>query len=104
MTPVSNRLLVFALFVSSCLLSIVSFYTTQQGMALYLNGWFSTLAAAGVQVALVMVAWLIGFTRTRRALLISVYAITAVISVAFSYVTLYTWFSVRERPAEVQRA
>lgn len=104
MTPVSNRLLVLALFVSSCLLSIVSFYTTQQGMALYLNGWFSILAAAGVQVALVMVAWLIGFTRTRRALLISVYAITAVISVAFSYVTLYTWFSVRERPAEVQRA
>lgn len=98
-----RRPLVLALFVSSCLLSIVSWYTTQQGMALYLATWFSILASLGVQVALVMVAWLIGLTKTRRALLVAVYSITAVISIAFSYVSLYTWFSARERPAEVQR-
>ena len=28
-----------------------------------------------------------------------VYAITATVSIAFSYVSLYTWFSARERPA-----
>ncbi len=31
-----NYLMVIALFVASCLLSVVSWYTTQQGMALYL--------------------------------------------------------------------
>ncbi|MFN0170731.1 MAG: hypothetical protein ACKV22_30280 [Bryobacteraceae bacterium] len=98
-----GRPLVKGLFVASCLLAIVSYYTTQQGMALYLSSWFSILAALGIQIALVLVAWLIGFTRSRRGLLIAVYSITAVVSIAFSYVSLYTWFSARERPALVQR-
>ena len=93
------RPLVAGLFLSSCLLSIVSWYTTQQGMALYLSAWFSFVASLGVQSALVLVAWLIGFTKTNRALLIAVYAVTAAISISFSYVSLYTWFSSRERPA-----
>ncbi len=99
-----GRPIVQVLFVASCLLSIVSFYTTQQGMALYLSGWFSFLASLGVQLSLVMVAWLVGFTRKSRALLIVVYAICAVVSIAFSYVSLYTWFTARERPALLQRA
>lgn len=99
-----SRPMVKMLFFASCLLSVVSFYTTQQGMALYLNGWFSVLAALGVQIALVMVAWLIGFSKGSRALLIAVYVITAVVSIGFSYVSLYTWFSARERPAQIQRA
>ena len=98
-----SRSLVVAIFFSTCLLSIVSWYTTYQGMALYLSGWFAFLASLGVQSALVLVAWLIGLTKTRRALLVAVYAITAVVSIAFSYVSLYTWFSAKERPALVQR-
>ncbi len=99
----ASRPMVKALFASTCLLSIVSFYTTQQGMALYLSAWFSVLASLGVQSALVLVAWLVGFTKSRRALLMTVYAITAVVSIAFSYVSLYTWFAARERPAQVER-
>ncbi len=95
--------MVKGLFAASCLLSLVSWYTTQQGMALYLSVWFSLLASLGVQTALVLVAWLIGFTKSRRGLLIAVYAVTAMVSVAFSYVSLYTWFSARERPAAAQR-
>lgn len=98
-----SRSLVIALFVASCLLSLVSWYTTEQGMALYLSPWFAVLASLGIQVSLVMVAWLIGFSKAKRGLLIAVYAITAVVSIAFSYVSLYTWFSARERPAIVQR-
>jgi hypothetical protein len=98
-----SRPLVVSLFVSSCLLSIVSWYTTQQGMALYLSPWFALLASLGVQSALVVVAWLVGVTRRGRGLLLAVYAVTAVVSVAFSYVSLHTWFASRERPAEIQR-
>jgi hypothetical protein len=98
-----TRPMVKALFVASCLLSIVSWYTTQEGMALYLSRWFALLASLGVQSALVFVAWLIGFSRGKRALLIAVYAITAVVSIAFSYVSLYTWFSARERPMTIER-
>ncbi len=98
-----SRPMVKALFVASCLLSIVSWYTTQQGMALYLAPWFALLASLGVQSALVLVAWLIGLTKTRRALLIAVYAITALVSISFSYACLYTWFSARERPAAIER-
>ena len=55
-----------------------------------------------------MVAWLIGFSSSgrqmaRRPLLIAVYAATAIVSVAFSYVSLFTWFSARERPAAIER-
>lgn len=92
-----------ALFVASCLLSVVSWYTTEQGMALYLSPWFAVLASLGIQTALVLTAWLIGLSRSRRALLIAVYAVTALVSIAFSYVSLFTWFSVRERPAMIQR-
>ena len=77
----------------------MSWYTTQQGMALYLSPWFSFLASLGVQSALVLVAWLVGVTESRRGLLIAVYAVTAAVSIAFSYVSLHTWFASRERPA-----
>jgi hypothetical protein len=72
-------------------------------MALYLSVWFAVIASLGVQGALVFVAWLIGLTKSRRVLLGVVYAITATVSIAFSYVSLYTWFSARERPAIVER-
>jgi len=99
----ASRPLVASLFVASCLLSIVSWYTTEQGMALYLSPWFALLASLGVQSSLVVVAWLVGFNRSGSALLIAVYVLTAVVSIAFSYVSLYTWFSARERPATVER-
>jgi hypothetical protein len=98
-----TRPMVKGLFVATCLLSVVSWYTTEQGMALYLSVWFALLASLGVQGALVLVAWLIGFSKSRRTLLVAVYAITATVSIAFSYVSLYTWFSARERPAAVER-
>ncbi|HLH01024.1 MAG TPA: hypothetical protein VKX49_32270 [Bryobacteraceae bacterium] len=103
-----TRPMVQVLFVASCLLAIVSWYTTFEGMRLYLSVWFAALASVGVQTALVMVAWLIGFTSSarsagRRPLLIGVYVVTAIISIAFSYTSLYTWFSARERPATIER-
>ena len=98
-----TRPIVKSLFVASCLLSVVSWYTTQQGMALYLSTWFSVLASLGIQTALVFVAWLIGFTKAKRSLLICVYAMTALVSISFSYVSLFTWFSARERPMQVER-
>jgi hypothetical protein len=103
-----SRPMVQALFVASCLLSAVSWYTTYEGMRLYLSPWFSVLASLGIQTALVLVAWLIGFGSSvrqdgRRPLLIGVYIVTAIVSIAFSYTSLYTWFSARERPATIER-
>jgi hypothetical protein len=103
-----TRPMVKALFVASCLLSLVSWYTTFEGMSLYLSVWFSALASIGLQAALVLVAWLIGFSSAakdigRRSMLIAVYIITAIVSIAFSYTSLYTWFSARERPATIER-
>jgi hypothetical protein len=72
-------------------------------MTLYLSSWFALLASLGIQSALVLVAWMIGFTKSKRALLISVYSVTAAISIFFSYTSLYTWFSARERPAIIER-
>jgi hypothetical protein len=72
-------------------------------MALYLSPWFSFLASLGVQSALVLVAWLVGVTESRRGLLIAVYAVTAAVSIAFSYVALHTWIAARERPATIER-
>ncbi len=91
------------LFVASVLLSIVSWYTTFEGMALYLSRWFAFLASLGVQTAMLFTAWLLTRHRHRRAQILVVYAITALVSVAFSYASLYTWFAQKERPAVVQR-
>ena len=67
-----SRPLVAGLFVSSVLLSVVSWYTTQQGMALYLSPWFSFLASSACSRPSILVAWLVGVTESRRALLIGV--------------------------------
>src|SRR5262245_32103207 len=91
-----TRPIVLGLFIATCLLSIVSWYTTYRGMALYLSVWFSFLASLGIQTSLVLVAWLVGFTRERRPLLIAVYGMTALVSIGFSYGSLYTWFSSQE--------
>jgi hypothetical protein len=91
------------LFIASVLLSIVSWYTTFEGMTLYLSRWFALLASVGVQTAMLFTAWLLTRHRHRRNQILAVYAITAVVSVAFSYVSLYSWFAQRERPAMVQR-
>ena len=99
----AGRSMISGLFVASCLLSIVSWYTTMAGMELYLSQWFALLASLGIQAALVLVAWLIGFTRSGRGLLIAAYVMTASVSIAFSYASLYTWFAAKERPALVQR-
>src|SRR5260221_11946717 len=98
-----GRTLAASLFVSSCLLSVVPWSTTQQGMALYLSPWFSFLASLGVQSALVLVAWLVGITESRRGLLVAVYLVTGSVSVAFSYASLHSWFAARERPAQIER-
>jgi hypothetical protein len=103
-----SRPMVKALFVASCLLAFVSWYTTFVGMSLYLSAWFSGFASIGLQTSLVLVAWLIGFSSSgremaRRSLLIAVYIVTAIVSIAFSYTSLYTWFSARERPATIER-
>ncbi len=90
-------------FIASCLLATVSWYTTEQGMGMYLSGWLSVFASVGVQSALVFVAWRLGITKSKRGVLLAVFGITAMISGSFSYVNLYTWFSVRERPAVAQR-
>ena len=95
--------LVRGLFLASVMLAIVSWYTTFEGMALYLSWWFALLASTGVQASLVLVAWLIGASRSRRTHLIVVYTITACVSIAFSYVSLYRWFAERERPSIVRR-
>jgi hypothetical protein len=91
------------LFVASVLLSLVSWYTTFEGMTLYLSRWFAFLASLGVQTAMLFTAWLLGAHRHRRNQILAVYTITALVSVAFSYVSLYSWFAQRERPAIVQR-
>lgn len=90
-------------FIASCLLATVSWYTTEQGMGLYLSTWLALFSSIGVQSALVFVAWRLGITKSKRGVLMAVYAITVTISVSFSYVNLFTWFSAKERPAEVQR-
>ena len=103
-----SRPMIKALFIASCFLAFVSWYTTFEGMSLYLSVWFSALASVGLQTALVLVAWLIGFSSSgrhvgRRSLLVAVYIVTAIVSIAFSYTSLYTWFSARERPATIER-
>jgi len=102
-SALGERALVAGLFGATCLLSLVSWYTTWQGMALYLSGWFALPAALGVQSALVLVAWLAGQARSGRGWLFAVYAITACVSIAFSYASLHTWFAAKERPALVER-
>jgi hypothetical protein len=75
-----SRPMVKALFIASCLLSFVSWYTTFEGMSLYLSVWFSALASIGLQTTLVLVAWLIGFSSSgkelgRRSMLVGVYVV-----------------------------
>src|SRR5207253_2348593 len=61
-------------FIASCLLATVSWYTTEQGMGLFLSTWLALFASVGVQSALVFVAWRLGIATSKRGVIIVVYA------------------------------
>lgn len=92
------------LLTASSIAALVSLLTTAIGLDRYVSRPLAWSLAAAVQIGLFGLAWLIGSGRdVRRWWIGSLYSVTMLFSVTFSYVTLQSEFTEQIRPAEAQR-
>ena len=92
------------LLTASSIAAVVSLLTTGLGLDRYLARPLAWSLAAAVQLGLFGLAWLIGSGRqVRRWWICSLYVVTMLFSVTFSYVTLQSELTQTIRPAEAQR-
>lgn len=92
------------LLTASSIAALVSLLTTAIGLDRYVSRPLAWSLAAAVQLGLFGLAWLIGSGReVRRWWICSLYLVTMLFSVTFSYVTLQSEFTAQIRPAEAQR-
>lgn len=93
------------LLVVSLMAAGVSFYATYHGFAQYASDLVALLLSVAVQGGLLALAWLIGAaTRSRRPLLVGLYACTMMFSVVFSYVFFHSVLASTAKTQETRTA
>jgi len=95
------NILLFAAIIAA----VISFFTTAFGLTYYLSFIFAIPIALAVQMGLFGLAWLIGFGNNRiKPLIISLYILTMLFSVTFSYVFLQSELVENVKPQATRRA
>ncbi len=73
------------IYVGTLLVSIFSFFTTYSGLAIFLPNQLALLGSAGLQLAMLGVAWNLMRFKQNRTAYISVFSVASLFSVFFSY-------------------
>jgi len=80
----------FMIYLGTLLLSVLSFFTTYNGMTIILNEKLAFIGSLGLQVVLLGIAWSIMRLREHRLTYLSAFGIAAVFSIFFSFVNFDT--------------
>ena len=80
-----SKLTTFMIYTGTAMLSVLSFFTTFYGMAIFLDESLALIGSLGLQVALLGVAWNLISAREKRGAYVTVFAIAATFSIFFSY-------------------
>ena len=73
------------IYVGILLISILSFFTTLQGMLIMLNPWLAVVGALGLQLAMLGIAWNLMQVRHNKLSYVLVFSTAAFFSMFFSY-------------------
>lgn len=80
----------YMIYAGTCLLSILSFFTTYYGLRIILPMPLALAGSLGLQVAMLGTAWTLMLVRRHRGLYVIVFTVAASFSVFFSYVNFNT--------------
>ncbi len=78
------------IYIGTFLVSVLSFFTTYMGLAIFLDNWLALLGSLGLQTALLGIAWNLMHMRKSRMTYAVVFGMVAVFSMFFSYVNFNT--------------
>ncbi len=90
---ISNRLsglTSFMIYLGTLLLSILSFFTTYNGMSVLLDKQLAFIGSLGLQVVLLGIAWSLMRMRDNKLIYVSAFGIAAAFSIFFSFVSFDT--------------
>ncbi|MEE8404159.1 MAG: hypothetical protein V3S17_02085 [candidate division Zixibacteria bacterium] len=92
------------IYIGTFLISLLSFFTTYYGLALFLDKWLALLGSLGLQSAMLGIAWNLMRLRENRAAYVMVFSVAATFSIFFSYVNFNTGLKGNVRALEARDA
>lgn len=92
------------IYIGTFLISLLSFFTTYYGLALFLDKPLALLGSLGLQTAMLGIAWNLMRLRENRAAYVMVFSVAAMFSIFFSYVNFNTGLKGNTRAFETRHA
>ncbi len=84
------RIASMMIYLGTFLVSVLSFFTTYMGLAIFLDRWLALLGSLGLQTAMLGIAWSLMRIRRNRMTFVTVFSLVAMFSIFFSYVNFNT--------------
>lgn len=97
---ISNRLssiTTFMIYLGTFLLSVLSFFTTFNGMTVLLNKQLAFIGSLGLQIVLLGIAWSLMRMRDNKLTYVAAFGMAAAFSIFFSYVSFDTGLQEKTR-------
>lgn len=86
----TSRVATMLIYAGTFLVSVLSFFTTYMGLAIFLDNWLALIGSLGLQAALLGIAWNLMHMKKNRISYTAVFGMVAVFSMFFSYVNFNT--------------
>ena len=86
----TSRVATLMIYLGTFLVSVLSFFTTYMGLAIFLDQWLALVGSLGLQTAMLGIAWNLIRLRKNRLTYTTVFAMVAMFSIFFSYVNFNT--------------
>ena len=98
----ANQFTTYLIYIGTFLISLLSFFTTYYGLAIFLDKPLALLGSLGLQTAMLGIAWNLMRIRENRGAYIIVFSVTALFSIFFSYVNFSTGLKGSTRTQEAR--
>ncbi len=96
------KLTTFMIYTGTAMLSVLSFFTSFYGMAIFLDESLALIGSLGLQIALLGVAWNLIRAREKRVAYVTVFAVAATFSIFFSYANFDSTLKAQTRSTDAR--
>ena len=86
----TSRVATMMIYAGTFLVSVLSFFTTYMGLAIFLDKWLALIGSLGLQTALLGIAWNLMHMKKNRMSYATIFGMVAIFSMFFSYVNFNT--------------
>lgn len=100
----ANQFTTILIYIGTFLISLLSFFTTYYGLAIFLEKPLALLGSLGLQTAMLGIAWNLMRLRENRGAYVIVFSVAALFSIFFSYVNFSTGLKSSTRTQEARDA